>query len=62
MAVEGEFRKIEFAMAEINRKLDALLEDRETLALMSISERSLKDFLSKEPDIYSMKDVKARYQ
>jgi hypothetical protein len=61
MAVEGELRKIEFTMAEINRKLDAILEDRERLALMLISERSLKDFLSKEPDLYSMKDVKARY-
>lgn len=47
-------------MSKINRKLDALLENRETLAMMSISERSLKDFLSKEPNLYSMEDVKAR--
>jgi len=62
MAVESELRKIGFAMDEINRKLDAIIEDRETLALASISERSLKDFLSKEPDLYSMKDVRARYK
>jgi len=62
MAVEGELKKIEHTMAEINRKLDDLLEERETMALMTISERSLGDFLSEEPDLYSIKDVKARYR
>ena len=27
---------------------------------MALSEKSLKDFLEKEPDIYSIKDVKAK--
>jgi len=61
MAVEGELKKIEHTMAEINRKLDDLLEEREMMALMAISERSLRDFLSEEPDLYSIKDMKARY-
>lgn len=62
MAVEGELKKIEHTMAEINRKLDSLLEERETTALMTVSEHSLRDFLSGEPDLYSIKDVKARYR
>lgn len=61
MAAKGDLKKIEFTVAEINKKLDTLLEERETLALMSIAERSLKDFLSSEPDLYSIKDVKARH-
>ena len=61
MAVEGDIKKIEYAMSEINRKLDALLEERETRALMAVSERSLSDFMIKEPELYSIKDVKARY-
>ncbi|KXB05560.1 hypothetical protein AKJ50_00535 [candidate division MSBL1 archaeon SCGC-AAA382A13] len=61
MVAEDELKKIESVMAEINRKLDALLDDRETLALMSVSERSLKSFFSEEPDLYSIEDVKVRY-
>jgi hypothetical protein len=61
VAIESDIRRIESTIAEINRKLDTLLEDREKLVLMWLSEQSLKDFLSNEPDLYSTKDVKARY-
>jgi hypothetical protein len=28
---------------------------------MVLAERSLKNFLEKEPDVYSVKDIKVRY-
>lgn len=39
-------------------KIEADLKD--TRALMTLAEKSLKDFLEKEPDIYSRKDIKAK--
>jgi hypothetical protein len=45
----------------LNKKIDLLIENRETLSVMFLAEKSLKGFLGKEPDAYSMKDVKVRY-
>ena len=42
----------------LNKKIDTLIESR---AIMMLAEKSLKDFLEKELDIYSAKDVKVRY-
>jgi len=39
-----------------------LIENRETLSLIMLAERSLKEFLEKEPDIYSIGDIKVRYR
>jgi hypothetical protein len=33
--------------------------DKNTYAIMILAEKSLKDFLEDEPDIYSLKDIKA---
>jgi hypothetical protein len=33
-----------------------------TKSLMSLSERSLHDFLASEPDIYTVDDLKVRYR
>lgn len=38
-----------------------LIEDRETLALMMLSEKSLKKFLEEEPDVYSINDIRVKY-
>jgi hypothetical protein len=38
-----------------------LIEDRELLSSTVLAEKSLKDFHEKEPDIYSIKDIKVRY-
>ncbi len=40
--------------------MDVLLEGKETSAMMVLSEKSLKGFLLKELDIYTIKDVKAK--
>lgn len=61
MTIEVDLREIKSLLSVLNKKIDMLIEDRETLSLMVLTERSLKDFLEKEPDVYSVKDLKVRY-
>jgi len=49
-------------LQKLNRRLDALVQDHETLAMMTVSQESLADFLTSEPDLYSVKDVKVAYR
>jgi hypothetical protein len=44
-------------LSALNSKIDMFIENRE-LSLMMLAERSLKEFLEKEPDIYSFGDIK----
>lgn len=62
MTIEVEIREIKTMLGEVSMKLDALIQDRETLTMMIISERALKDFLASEPDLYSARDVKVAYR
>lgn len=60
MTIEVNLREIKSLLTEVNNKLDSLLEEKDTYALMALEEKSLKDFLENEPDIYSVKDIKAK--
>jgi predicted nucleotidyltransferase len=60
MTIEVDLREIKTLLSELNKKIDVLIEEKETLALMALSEKSLKNFLEKEPDIYTVKDIKAK--
>jgi hypothetical protein len=62
LTIEVEIREIKEMLQKLNRRFDALVQDRETLALMAISQESLKEFLTGEPDLYSAKDVKVAYR
>jgi hypothetical protein len=55
----GDIKKM---LRNLNKKLDRLLDERETLAAMALSEYSLQSFLEREPDIYSPKDIKVKYR
>lgn len=55
---ETHLKEIKVLLSELNKKLDSLLEEKDTCALM-LWQRDL-DFLEKEPDIYSLKDIKAQ--
>jgi len=61
MTVEAELKEIKELLSSLNRKIDMLIEDREALALMMLSEKSLKEFLDEEPDVYSIQDIRVRY-
>jgi hypothetical protein len=58
MTIEVDLKEIKSLLSELNKKLDVLLEEKETLAVMALAEKSLKDFLEKEPDNYTVKDIK----
>jgi hypothetical protein len=60
MTIKVDLKEIKDLLSTLNDKLDVLLEDRDTLSLMTLAEKSLKDFLEKEPDLYSIKDIKAK--
>jgi hypothetical protein len=62
LTIEVEIKEIKTMLGEVSMKLDALIQDRETLTMMIISERALKDFLASEPDLYSARDVKVTYR
>ncbi len=62
MTIEVDLREIKSLLSVLNKKIDLLIEDRETLSVMVLAERSLKDFLEKEPDVYSVEDIKVRYR
>jgi len=61
MIVDVDLKELKDLLCMLNKKLDLLIENRETLSVVFLAEKSLKDFLGKEPDVYSMKDVKVRY-
>lgn len=60
MTIEVDLKEIKSLLTEVNNKLDSLLEEKDTYALMALEEKSLKDFLENEPDIYSVKDIRAK--
>lgn len=60
MTIEVDLKEIKSLLSEVNSKLDLLLEEKEIRVLIASEEKSLKDFLEGEPDIYSAKDVKAK--
>ena len=60
MTIEVDLKEIKSLLSELNKKLDVLLEEKDTLSVMALAEKSLKDFLEKEPDIYTVKDIKAK--
>ena len=60
MTIEVDLREIKNLLSTLNKKIDVLLEEKETSAITALAEKSLKDFLEKEPDIYSIKDIKAK--
>ena len=62
MSIEVEIKDIKQRLAEISKKLDELLYEREIISLMKLSEESLSKFLEEEPDIYKLEDLKVRYK
>ena len=62
MNIEAEVRDIKQHIIQISNKIDELLHERETVAMMKLAERSLSDFVESEPDIYNIEDLRVRYK
>jgi len=60
MGIKSELREIKRNIIEISKKLDEIITEKETVSLMMLSEKSLQ-FLKDEPDVYTVKDLKVRY-
>jgi hypothetical protein len=59
MTNKVDVSEVKYLFVELNRNVNLLIKDRESLALMVLAEKALKDFIMKEPDVYSVKDVRA---
>jgi hypothetical protein len=62
MNIEAEVRDIKQHIIEISKKIDELLQERETVSIMKLAEGSLSKFVGSEPDIYKIEDLKVRYK
>jgi len=61
MEREVEIREIRDLLLLLNRKMDVLIGERETLSMMKVSEASLGEFFEGEPELYTLDDVRVRY-
>ena len=61
MTTEVEVREIKQMLEALHEKIDSVVEERETKAMMVVSQQSLRDFLANEQDLYSVKDLKLTY-
>jgi hypothetical protein len=60
MTIKVELKEIKSLLTELKQKMDVLIEEKETSAMLDLSENSLKGFLAKEPVIYTIKDSKTK--
>jgi hypothetical protein len=60
MTIEADLKEIRNLLSTLNKKMDVLIGDKESLQYMTLAEKSLKEFLEQEPDIYTAQDIKAR--
>jgi hypothetical protein len=60
MTIETDLKEIRNLLSTLNKKIDVLIEDKENLPYMVLAEKSLKEFLENEPNIYTVKDIKAK--
>lgn len=61
-SIESDVREIKESIRMLTEKIDELLSERETAAMMKLSERSLSAFLEEEPDLYAVADLKVVYR
>jgi len=61
MTIDADVKEIKELLVALNLKLDLLLEHQETLSIMTLAEKSLREFFKREPDLYSIEDLKVRY-
>lgn len=61
MTIGSDVKEIKSLILEVNRKLNCLLKQESTSALAVMENNCLEDFLEREPDMYSLKDIKVKY-
>lgn len=61
MTIKADIEVIKKLLSTLNMKMDLLLENRESLSIKTLAEKSLREYLEQEPDLYSINDLKVRY-
>ena len=62
MNIESEVKELKQQVLEVSRKLDTLMHERESTAIMRLSEASLSGLFEGEADIYRIADLKVKYK
>ncbi len=62
MDIEAEVKEMKQILIGISKKMDDLLDERETWGLMKLSEESISELYEGEPDLYSVEDLKIRFK
>jgi hypothetical protein len=62
MDIEAEVVEMKQMLNDISRKIDDVLDESMTAALMKLSEESISGLYENEPDLYSVADLKVRYK
>ena len=62
MDIETEVVEMKQMLIDISRKSDDVLDESMTMALMKMSEESIQELYTDEPDLYSIADLKVRYK
>jgi hypothetical protein len=62
MDIVAEVVEMKQMLIDLSRKMDDVLDESMTIALMKLSEESISELYEDEPDIYSVADLKVRYK
>jgi len=62
MDIEAEVLEMKQMLMDISRRIDNVVDERMTEALMKLSEESLIELYKDEPDLYNISDLKVRYK
>jgi len=62
MDIAAEVVEMKQMLMDISRRIDDVLDEDMTIALMKLSEKSILELYENEPDLYSIADLKVRYK
>ena len=62
MDIAAEVVEMKQMLMDISRRIDDVLDEDMTMALMKLSEKSILELYENEPDLYSIADLKVRYK
>ncbi|MBP2146654.1 hypothetical protein J2129_002108 [Methanofollis sp. W23] len=60
--IKTDIKKIKERTEVLTETIDELFHEKETTAMMKLSEQSVSAFLEDEPDLYTVRDVRVAYR
>lgn len=62
MDIAAKVVEMKQMLIDISRRIDDVLDENMTAALMKLSEKSISELYENEPDLYSIADLKVKYK